>query len=186
MKIYLAVIGIAFISGCISIDFKSDDNNKTLIKVSQATIDKVEAILAKAIIFVRKSENIALSKGRKLNPAETQYARALGIKHPENIRIKYQFRFPKPKDKQLLAEFNRLGFGSFFEGGRTNGYGIFIKSYFPNKKSIIHHELVHIKQMEDRGLDLFIKQYLEEAMTYDYFDIPLEVEAFKQTKGKKY
>lgn len=187
MKKYLYILICSFVlTSCISITFGEKEKNDSNIEVSEATTQRVDAILGAAVAFVKESEKVALEKGRELEEEEVKYALSLGIEHPEKIRIKYQFSLPRPQGAELLAEFNKLGFGSFFEGGRTNGYGIFIKSYFPNKKSIIQHELFHVKQMEDMGLKIFIKQYLKQAMTYDYFSMPIEVEAFNKTKGEKY
>ena len=173
-------------AGCVS--FKSTSETATTAQrmPSEKTVLKVDAILDKAMAFQKTSEATALSEGRQLTKDEAEYAKQLGIKHPEKIRITHQWRFPKPLDEALLVEFNQLGFGSLLEGGRTNGYGIFIKPYFPNKSAIIRHELVHVKQAESMGLRPFTRQYLIEAMTYDYFDIPLETEAFNQTEGEKY
>ncbi|MAT39870.1 MAG: hypothetical protein CL946_09740 [Ectothiorhodospiraceae bacterium] len=136
--------------------------------------------------FQEASERLAFSKGRALTKDEAGYAAALGIEHPEKIRVRYQWRLPKPHDPELLATFKDLGFGSWLEGGRTHGYGIFVKSYFSSKSAIIRHELVHVLQAERMGLRAFTRQYLIEAMTYGYFDMPLEAEAFNKTEGERY
>ncbi len=188
MKIqHIILIFLAIsISGCVSFKSKSEVASVTHLEPSTETIRKVDTILYKAMMFQKSSEKIALSEGRELTKDEARYAVELGIKHPEKIRIQYQWSLPKPHDKELLIEFNKLGFGSLFEGGRTSGYGIYVKSYFPYKSSIIRHELVHVKQAESMGLRPFTRQYLIEAMTYDYFDMPLEAEAFNKTEGDKF
>ncbi len=188
-KLLILLVTSILLSGCIKIRFVPKD--AVLMPVvktpSQETIQRVNALLDKAVVFVQRSERMALNTGRKLTAAEMQYARTVGVKFPEKIRVVYGFSFPAPKDKILLKEFKALGFGSMMEGGRTNGYGIFIKRYFPKSGSILKHEFVHVRQMEQRkGVRPLVKQYLLEAMTYDYFDIPLEVEAFNQTVGKDY
>lgn len=156
------------------------------LEPTKLTVRKVDELLRQAMVFQKTSQDLALQKGRKLTQAEVEYAVNLGIKHPEKIRVHYRWVFPKPQDKALSVEFNKLGFGSWFEGGRTHGYGIFIKSYFPYKEDILHHELVHVMQAEAMGLSMFTRQYLIEAMTYNYFKMPLEVEAFERTEGENF
>lgn len=173
-------------SGCISIKFESEREKSSPVEPSREAFERTDAILDRALVFLQKSEEAALAEGRPLSNSEMSYARQLGVQHPEKVRIHHRFRFPKPEEEPVLAEFNRLGFGSVLEGGRTNGYGILIKSYFPSKHSIIRHELVHVKQMESMGQRAFLRQYLVEAMTYDYFDMPLEAEAFDRTDGERY
>ncbi len=179
-------LSLLFLAGCVFVQPLTEQEKAQLENPSQETLVRIDKILDEAVLFVRKSETEVLSDGRGLNPEEIEYASKLGINQPERIRIKYARKFPIPENNALLKEFKELGFGSWFEGGRTNGYGIFIKPRFAKNKSIIEHELVHVLQMQRMGLQAFLKQYLIEAMTVNYFNMPLEVEAFEKTEGDKF
>ena len=188
MKIvWLAIIPVVMlVAGCVSFKSKAEMEASSAVEPTASTMGKVDKLLHSAMIFQNASQSLALSKGRELTETEVAYAIELGVRHPEKVRIYQRWRFPKPQDKVLLAEFNKLGFGSWLEGGRSNGYGVFIKSYFPHKDATLRHELVHVMQAEKMGLWAFTRQYLVEAMTYSYFNMPLEMEAFEKAEGESY
>ena len=185
MRIALLCAGYLILVGCISGGGAHEPNQTLSQNISQDTTIRVETILDPAVMFVERNETIALNSGRPLTTEEIQYAKKLGVQNPERVRVEYRWNFPKPNDPTLSAELGELGFGSVFEGGRATGYGIFVKPYMFDKDMIIRHELVHVLQMERLGVAAFVKQYLEEAMTYEYHSMPLEREAFEATADKR-
>jgi hypothetical protein len=52
--------------------------------------------------------------------------------------------------------------------------------------TIAQGKLIANLQAETMGLRPFTRQYLMEAMTYGYFDMPLEAEAFNKTEEGKF
>ena len=177
---------IIFSSGCVSVKPLTELEKSNLDNPPQKIVAEVDAVIDAAVKFIDRSESKAVLGGRTLNPTETQYALELGIKSPEKVHIKVQKEFPVPEDSALLNEFEKLGFGSRFEGGRTNGYGIFLKPKYSENQSIIEHELVHVLQMERMGKRAFLRKYLLEAKTVNYFNMPLEVEAFEKTEHDQF
>ena len=75
--------------------------------------------------------------------------------------------------------------------GVTYGHGIFIKpSWLPNwvydKDAILAHELVHVRQVEEsKNYKSFVRKYLIQAFSNEYFNIPYEHEAYESMKNFK-
>jgi len=183
MKTIVMTIMLLFATGC-TLHQKS-----TLSKVE--ITQKVDSLMDEVEKFALKAEFDALKHGRKLTNVEISYAKSLGIKHPEKVRVQFTKDFPIPQNKEVLKGFKELGYDSIFLAGVTYGHGVFIKpSWLPNwlynKDAILAHELVHVRQVEEaKNYKSFMRKYLIQAFTHEYFEIPYEKEAYQETEKFK-
>jgi len=179
MKIFIMTMILLFISGC-TLHQKS-----TLSKVQ--IIEKVDKLMDEVYAFALKSEAYALEHGRKLAPNEMKYAKSIGVKHPEKVRVMITSNFPVPTNKEVLKGFKELGFDSMFVAGITYRYGIYIKSsWLVSKEYVLAHELIHVRQVEKTGnWKEYTRKYLIQAFMYEYFEMPYEHEAYKETEKFK-
>ena len=183
MKEIIIALMFVFMSGC-TLHHKSPMSK---VEVTQ----KVDNLMDEVYKFAHKSELYAQQHGRKLTPNEVNYAKSLGIKHPEKIRVFMTKELPVPENKEVLKGFKELGYDSAFVAGVTYGYGIFIKpSWLPkwlyDTDAILAHELVHVRQVEEaQNYKVFLRRYLIQAFSYEYFAMPYENEAFKSMEKFK-
>ena len=183
MKIIIVVVIFLFASGCTL-------HQKSSLGKTEVT-QKVDNIMDEVYTFVLKSEKYAQEYGRKLTDNELKYAKAIGLKYPEKVRVVFSSDFPVPTNKEVLKGFKELGYDSILVAGVTYGHGIFIKpSWLPNwlynKDAILAHELIHVRQVEkDESYKIFIRKYLIQAFSHEYFDIPYEKEAYHETEKFK-
>ncbi|MEZ8054602.1 hypothetical protein AB4453_15550 [Vibrio atlanticus] len=59
------------------------------------------------------------------------------------------------------------------------GYGIWIANKAKGDKLLLSHELIHVKQVEDLGLEAFTKKYLLQLAIFGYVEAPIEIEAYE-------
>jgi hypothetical protein len=183
MKIFIMVMTLLFVSGCTL-------HQKSTLTPTQIT-SKVDKLMDEVYKFALKSEAYALKHGRKLTTNEMKYAKYIGVKHSEKVRVLFTSDFPVPENKEVLKGFKELGFDSMLVGGVTYRYGIFIKdSWFMNifgdLEYILSHELIHVRQVEKtNNWKTYTRQYLIQAFSYEYFEIPYEHEAYKETEDFK-
>jgi len=95
--------------------------------------------------------------------------------------------FPVPNNKEVLKGFKELGFDSIFVAGVTYRYGIYIKSsWLVSKEYVLAHELIHVRQVEKtNNFKKYMRTYLIQAFSYEYIEMPLEKEAYKETEKFK-
>src|SRR3954468_18992235 len=123
-------------------------------------------------------EQIALEQGTPLNAAEMSWAKAVGVWHPEYVRLMFVKPIPVPDDAGLRAAMDGLDSLPAEPRGLTLRYGIFLHNDFKGDRHLLLHELVHTAQYEQLGgIAGFLKQYLPECFTLGYRSAPLEVEA---------
>ncbi|GHX03233.1 putative membrane lipoprotein lipid attachment site related protein [Vibrio cholerae] len=103
--------------------------------------------------------------------------------NPEKVRILYAEKLPLPENKSLLFQMQRLGLDSPYFTGTTFGYGIWISNKMKGNKLLIAHELIHVKQMEEVGLEEFTKKYLLQLAIFGYSEAPIEIEAYENAAG---
>ena len=177
MKIMIVTVMLLLMTGCTL-------HQKSTLSKTEIT-QKVDRLMNEVEKFALKSESNALKHGRKLTDAEMIYAKSMGIKYPEKVRVLYTFDFPVPQNKEVLKGFQELGYDSFFVTGVTYRYGIYIKPrWWTNQEHVLAHELIHVRQVEQaKGYRDFLRKYLIQAFTHEYFDIPYEHEAYSKTEA---
>jgi len=182
MKIIIAMIFL-FISGCTL-------HQKNIMSQKEIT-QRVDNLMTEVYKFALSSESYVHEHGRQLTENELKYAKSIGIKYPEKIRVLLTKNFPVPQNKEVLNGFKELGYDSILVAGVTYGHSIFIKpSWLPNwlynKDAILAHELVHVRQVEEtKNYKNFLRTYLIQAFTHEYFKIPYEQEAYESMKKFK-
>lgn len=95
------------------------------------------------MVWVRYHEKNALRHGRKLNDSEINWAKKIGITHPQDIRILSLERIPTPIPHFIEKLIQKLEFPAGNASGMCMRYGIYTKQLHANNKSLIAHELVH-------------------------------------------
>ena len=137
---------------------------------------KVALFLPITLAWYNATEQALLPQGRELTASEQTNARKLGVKHPEKVRVIVTNTFPVPEHPLIAQEAKEFGLGSESEEGRTMGYAILLKSRAD--QTTLHHELVHVSQIERLGQARFLERYLYEIEILGYARAPLELEAF--------
>ncbi|HSI12096.1 MAG TPA: hypothetical protein VK961_08635 [Chthoniobacter sp.] len=142
------------------------------------TPDQFEQILPLAAAWAEEEERRILESGITLTPAQTNDARAVGVAHPERVRLLVVDAIPMPEHPVLRAAGAATGLMSPFTAGLTLRYGIYIRGDLDGDRALIAHELVHTGQYERHGsIPAFLRQYLHECLTIGYPAAPMEQEA---------
>ena len=134
------------------------------------------ALLAPAAaLWSRMRERKILPDGRPLADDLAAFARDIGIREPEGIRVELVNRVPLPLPGFLIPWAKRLEIPVSEPAGMALGWGIAAISEDP---ALLRHELVHVLQYQRLGGHLgFMRLYLFECLFHGYFAAPLEVEA---------
>lgn len=114
------------------------------------------------------------SSGRHLNDDEVEWAKLVGVKDTDRVKIVNVEEMPKPPEQ--LKELSLKHLNLKHAAGLTIGWTIFIKDTYYSRK-LVQHELRHVYQIESLGLKDFLMKYVEEVMTIGYHDCPLEKDA---------
>jgi hypothetical protein len=128
--------------------------------------------------YIREAEQDGLRQGRPLSTDELKLAAEIGVAQPELVRIVVAGKFPLPSDAALATELkSRLGLGSTATGGLTLGHAIFITPEYAGKRWLLAHELTHVRQFEQIGIDRFAHDYLVQLFLVGYARAPIEESA---------
>ena len=104
-------------------------------------------------------------------------AKAVGVTHPEKIRISLVDSIPIPDDpvlRKVAIETELLGPDT---AGLTLGYGIYLRAD-QNSDQLLSHECRHVYQYETFGsIGAFMPIYLQQIVQYGYEEAPLEIDA---------
>ena len=132
-------------------------------------------LIEKATLWVEEQSRITLEKGEPLSDREIALARAVGVEHPELVRILEVDKISVPADPDLkvLAEAT----GLLPVKGMTFDHGIqILKGQRANW--LVSHELRHVYQYEQAGsIKAFLSAYLPQLLSDGYFNAPLEIDA---------
>lgn len=114
---------------------------------------------------------------RPLTAHETADAVALGLEHPNMVRVAVVESFPEPSAelKHLAGQLRILTPGTM---SLTFGRLIVIKATAPDLSQLVLHGLVHAVQIERcGGVRAFLQEYFAQCLEYGKDDCPMEVEA---------
>lgn len=138
----------------------------------------VPLALPAACAWVGWQERRILAAGVPLGPTQLADARALGIAHPERVRLLVLPRLPLPHNWLVRKLGMWTGTLSEETVGLSARYGIFLRSPYHRDRQLLAHELTHTRQYERLGgVRPFLRQYLRECLTDGYLFSPLEQEA---------
>jgi hypothetical protein len=132
----------------------------------QITPELVELLTPLAIQWAAEEEAFALKHGEPLNEAEVDYAKKIGIKFPERVRLLKVASMPSPKNPILKKAADEMGSQLSGAGGLTLNYAIFIKQELWRNLRLIVHELAHTAQYERNGGLSLLRQFIWEYSEY--------------------
>jgi len=163
------------ISGCASNRPLTSDEFHNLQNPPATISTDVERLEPGVTGYIREAEQSGLQQGRLLYPDELELAAKIGVAHPELVRVVVTGTFPVPSDTALAAELkSRIGLGSSSTGGLTLGHAIFVTPKYANSRWLLAHELTHVGQYEERGVDRFAHDYLVQLLLVGYARAPIE------------
>jgi len=104
-------------------------------------------------------------------------ARAVGVEHPERIRVLVVDAIPTPDDPLLASAAAAVGFLGATTAGIALGYSILVRRGRLSRR-LLSHECRHVMQFEGKAsLSEFLSSYLNEIVTTGYDDCSFEVDA---------
>jgi hypothetical protein len=151
---------------------------------SPFTPEQFEELLWSAVAWAEAHERRILKEGVPLNPEQMADARAMGVQHPEKVRLLPVVAISRPADPRLSEVAKAAKVINAFTCGLTLRYGIYLRADESCNRFVIAHELAHTSQYERLGGFLpFIRQYVNECLTVGYNDSPLEREAREKAEA---
>jgi hypothetical protein len=134
-------------------------------------------LLPLAIAWAEAEAQQAAQTGAPLTSAEEPLARAVGVLHPELVRVALVARLPQPQHPQLRLAAQQTGLLGPGMAGLTLGHTIFIVQGHKTRR-LLSHELRHVYQYEQHGsIAKFLPVYLEQIATVGYANAPFEADA---------
>lgn len=119
-----------------------------------------------------------LRTGIPLTPAQFADAAAIGVAHPEHVRLDIGPEAPWPFLKMFRPLAVRTGLIPREIAGITFRYGIFLRADRQHERRLLLHELAHTAQYERLGgIRGFLVEYLYECLIAGYPNGALEQEA---------
>lgn len=165
-------------TACGTIAPLSDSERASLADPPPAIAESVAALQPGAVAYIEDTERETLRRGRPLTADETRIARAVGVAHPEQVRVLVHDTFTEPRDPAFVALARKLGVDvDADEAGSTAGHGIQIKPKFARSRRLLAHELTHVAQYERLGTAGLVRQYMTQLLMFGYARAPLEAEA---------
>lgn len=135
-------------------------------------------LLPRAMAWAEAREAEALSTGTALSPDNgIALAQAVGVKHPDLIRVSLVDHIPLPDDPELRHAAIETGLLGPHTLGITFGYAIYVRSDH-DEAGLLWHECRHVHQYEQAGsIADFLPVYLKQIVEFGYDSAPLEVDA---------
>jgi hypothetical protein len=135
------------------------------------------SLLPRAIEWVKHQSACILDSGCAMDGVGIRLARAVGVSHPDRIRVSIVQTMPVPDDPELrrvALESGLLGPGTI---GVTFGYGIYVRDGCMTNR-LVSHECRHVYQYEKAGsIEAYLPEYLRQIATVGYAQAPLEIDA---------
>ncbi len=143
--------------------------------------DEFEILLPLACEWAEQQESAILRDGVALTQSQMDDARRIGVRQPENIRLRVVPEIPLPEHPLLREAAESTLLISPFTAGMTLRHGIFIRADCWGERRLVVHELAHVVQYERLGgFRPFLEKYLWECLTPPGYPFgPLEMEAKK-------
>lgn len=138
---------------------------------------QLEKIISLSIAWAEEQSALILERGEGLSPSEVIVAEAVGVVHPESVRILEMPSLPLPEDVELRQVASSIGMLGPNMVGLTLGHGIYmVQGHRTNR--LLSHELRHVFQYENAGsIANFLVKYLEQLISFGYAKAPLEIDA---------
>ncbi len=136
-------------------------------------------LLPSAITWAEGQAEVLQREGAGLSIADQDLARAVGVKHPDRVRVCLVRRIPAPSDPLLSRACAQLGFLGPDTAGLTLGYGVYLRTGLGrHEHTVLAHELRHVAQYESReSIGAYLNVYIPELLEYGYEHAPFEIDA---------
>lgn len=135
-------------------------------------------IIRLACLWAEEQQTKVLAEGIPLTGEQTDFARAVCVLHPENVRIAVVDRLPTPSDPLLRFAAEEYGLLTEKIRGLTFAYGLFLRSDSTSDIGLLAHELRHVAQYECMGgIQAFLPSYVAEIDHFGYGHGPFEIDA---------
>jgi hypothetical protein len=142
---------------------------------------QLTTLLPLAAKWVEEQEATILANGTPLTSQALADGKAVGVAHPEKIRVIYGPSMPVPADPFLLQVGKEIGLIGPNITGMSFRYGIFLRNDGRHDRRLLAHECAHTAQYERLGGILqFLTQYGQECLSLGYPGSPLEQEALQK------
>lgn len=150
--------------------------------------EQFEQLLPLAVAWAREGEAQILRRGVPLQDSalgETalQLAAQARLRNPQRVRLLRVKTIPEPENVTLSQAAQASGFITSHAAGLTLGHGIFLREEEWGNSSLLLHELTHVRQYEERGIEEFLREYLWQCLTIGYANAPLEREAIEAAQA---
>lgn len=132
--------------------------------------------------WVERHERRILREGEPLTEQALADAVAMGVRHPEKIRVLCVERIPVLNGRMLglLARvFPAVSAGTI---GLSLRYGIYVRREYRGNRVLLAHECVHTAQYEEcGGPAVFLRCYFRQCLKFGYASAPMELEALRKS-----
>lgn len=146
--------------------------------------DQLAALLPAACAWAAQLEAHILAAGLALDPAQRGDATAMGVAHPERVRVLLVAAMPTPDHPALAQALAASQIVTSTTDGLTLRYGILIRTEAWPDRELLAHELVHTAQYERRGgFAAFLRDYLAQVMQAGYWAAPMEQAARSRSRA---
>jgi hypothetical protein len=140
--------------------------------------EEFEVLLSLATAWVEELEGDVLRRGIPLDQSQLSDARAVGVGHPERVRLLQVAQVPLPEHPLLLATCEATKAIGPRTWALSARYGILVRAERWGQREVVIHELVHTAQYQKLGsIRAFLQKYLRECLTVGYPQNPMEQEA---------
>ena len=134
-------------------------------------------LLPKAIAWAEEQAQHAASSGRPLTAPEQEIARAVGVAHPDRVRVALVDTLPLPAEPTLRGAALQAGLLGPGMVGLTLGHSILICRGRETPR-LLSHELRHVYQYEQAGsIASFLPGYLQQVVQLGYANTAFERDA---------
>lgn len=138
---------------------------------------ELPSLLPRTIAWAKARSAEILATGEPLLSTDITLATAVGVSHPEKIRVLSVSALPLPEYPRLKEVALATGLLGPSVIGMTLGYGIYVCDGHVSKR-LISHECRHVHQYELAGsIEKFLPLYLQQIALHGYHDAPFEADA---------
>jgi hypothetical protein len=144
----------------------------------QTAFEHLEELLPLATEWAMEQQQRVLCQGVPLSKEEMTYAKAIGVRNPELVRLLRVDSIPVPANPMLKAAAASINLVTASPSGLALENGIFVRADRWRDRELIVHELAHTAQYQRLGgVVPFLQTYIVECATVGYQQAPLELEA---------
>lgn len=171
MPVFVAMV----LTGCVS-------RHEIYKHPPTALVQQVGALAPLVEAYVLENQAIALKEGIPLAASQMAMAQEMGILRARDVRILYVEKLPFPSDPVLATAAKKYRYDPSAMVGYAYGHGIWIANGVKNDPTVLTHELIHVRQMEQTGLREHIRLYLTQLVVFGYREAPIEIEAYQEAE----